>query len=186
MAERAGYCNRIWSGVPAANAARAATDSTAFALVQTEHNPAGKWLQNGQLIPYVSGVLGDALAAQAILNNTTTTPLIGAQFCVGYGSSAAEMIAAGRIDGGGCHPRSELDCQAPRSCNVTDVVVEFYNTNLDHYFITADPNEAAQIDGGSAGPGWSRTATASGRVAAPQFAVSTAVSRRGRTRISIR
>ena len=36
-------------------------------------------------------------------------------------------------------------------------VVEFYNTNLDHYFITADAGEAAQIDGGSAGPGWVRT-----------------------------
>ncbi len=36
-------------------------------------------------------------------------------------------------------------------------VVEFYNTTLDHYFITADANEATQIDGGSAGPGWIRT-----------------------------
>ncbi|MFZ1546914.1 MAG: hypothetical protein WAT12_07410, partial [Candidatus Nitrotoga sp.] len=36
-------------------------------------------------------------------------------------------------------------------------VVEFYNTNLDHYFITADAGEAAAIDGGSAGPGWIRT-----------------------------
>lgn len=36
-------------------------------------------------------------------------------------------------------------------------VVEFYNTNLDNYFITADANEAAAIDGGSAGPGWIRT-----------------------------
>ena len=36
-------------------------------------------------------------------------------------------------------------------------VIEFYNTNLDHYFITADSSEAAAIDGGSAGPGWSRT-----------------------------
>lgn len=36
-------------------------------------------------------------------------------------------------------------------------VLEFYNTNLDHYFITADANEAAQIDKGSAGPGWIRT-----------------------------
>ena len=43
------------------------------------------------------------------------------------------------------------------SCNIAGVVVEFYNTNLDHYFITADTNEAADIDGGSAGPGWSRT-----------------------------
>jgi Protein of unknown function (DUF1566) len=36
-------------------------------------------------------------------------------------------------------------------------VVEFYNTKLDHYFITADLREAAIIDSGSAGPGWSRT-----------------------------
>ena len=36
-------------------------------------------------------------------------------------------------------------------------VVEFYNTNLDNYFITADTNEAVAIDGGSAGLGWSRT-----------------------------
>lgn len=36
-------------------------------------------------------------------------------------------------------------------------VVEFYNTNLDRYFLTANPNEAAGIDKGSAGPGWSRT-----------------------------
>ena len=36
-------------------------------------------------------------------------------------------------------------------------VLEFHNTLLNHYFITADPNEAAAIDNGSAGPGWSRT-----------------------------
>ena len=36
-------------------------------------------------------------------------------------------------------------------------VVEFYNTTLDHYFLTADSNEATGIDNGSAGPGWRRT-----------------------------
>ncbi|MEP7085479.1 MAG: hypothetical protein ABI854_12120 [Betaproteobacteria bacterium] len=36
-------------------------------------------------------------------------------------------------------------------------VIEFYNTILDNYFITADDNEAAAIDSGSAGPGWMRT-----------------------------
>ena len=36
-------------------------------------------------------------------------------------------------------------------------VVEFYNANLDHYFLTSDPGEAAAIDAGSAGPGWRRT-----------------------------
>ncbi|MEO8134573.1 MAG: RCC1 repeat-containing protein [Betaproteobacteria bacterium] len=36
-------------------------------------------------------------------------------------------------------------------------VIEFYNTPLDNYFITADTVEAAAIDNGSAGPGWART-----------------------------
>lgn len=44
-----------------------------------------------------------------------------------------------------------------RFLGITSTVVEFYNTNLDHYFITADPSEAAAIDNGSAGPGWRRT-----------------------------
>jgi uncharacterized protein (DUF1800 family) len=35
--------------------------------------------------------------------------------------------------------------------------VEFYNTNLNHYFMTADPNEQAAVDKGGAGPGWVRT-----------------------------
>ncbi|MBK8738082.1 MAG: hypothetical protein IPM02_00345 [Betaproteobacteria bacterium] len=39
----------------------------------------------------------------------------------------------------------------------THAVVEFHNTDLDHYFLTADAAEATAIDNGSAGPGWSRT-----------------------------
>ncbi len=37
------------------------------------------------------------------------------------------------------------------------MAIEFYNTGLNHYFVTANAEEAAAIDGGSAGPGWSRT-----------------------------
>ena len=36
-------------------------------------------------------------------------------------------------------------------------VVEFYNTELNHYFLTADPAEMDGIDHGAAGPGWART-----------------------------
>jgi uncharacterized delta-60 repeat protein len=36
-------------------------------------------------------------------------------------------------------------------------VFEFFNTGLQHYFVTADPDEAAAIDRGAAGPGWERT-----------------------------
>src|SRR5258705_13478493 len=42
----------------------------------------------------------------------------------------------------------------------TTNVIEFYNSTLNHYFITADPNEAGAIDAGAAGPGWSRTGSA--------------------------
>jgi uncharacterized repeat protein (TIGR02543 family) len=37
------------------------------------------------------------------------------------------------------------------------LVVEFHNTALDHYFITADSVEALAVDAGAAGPGWTRT-----------------------------
>ena len=36
-------------------------------------------------------------------------------------------------------------------------VVEYYNVDLHHYFLTAHPDEMAAIEAGSAGPGWTRT-----------------------------
>jgi uncharacterized protein (DUF1800 family) len=39
----------------------------------------------------------------------------------------------------------------------TATAVEFYNANLGHYFVTATAAEAAIVDSGGAGPGWSRT-----------------------------
>jgi hypothetical protein len=35
--------------------------------------------------------------------------------------------------------------------------VEFYHSALKHYFLASDPNEAARIEAGAAGPGWART-----------------------------
>jgi hypothetical protein len=37
------------------------------------------------------------------------------------------------------------------------IAVEFYNSSLDHYFMTADPAEAAMLDAGVVVPGWQRT-----------------------------
>lgn len=134
----------------------AATDTNTFVLVQLT---ATGWqlLQNGQLVPYTTGGLGDAPSFLSILNNTNPANLLGAQFCAGYGTSATEMITAGRMMPVAIIPDANSAAATNGSCNVTDVVVEFYNTDLDHYFITADANEAAAIDNGSAGPGWSRT-----------------------------
>ena len=39
----------------------------------------------------------------------------------------------------------------------TVIVVEFYNASLNHYFLTAVPEEVAAIEGGAVGPGWLRT-----------------------------
>jgi hypothetical protein len=38
-----------------------------------------------------------------------------------------------------------------------DGVTEFYNSGLNHFFLTANTVEAASIDAGGSGPGWSRT-----------------------------
>lgn len=45
----------------------------------------------------------------------------------------------------------------PSTTTPTDVVTEFYNTILNHYFLTANPIEGASIDSGGSGPGWTRT-----------------------------
>jgi uncharacterized protein (DUF1800 family) len=39
----------------------------------------------------------------------------------------------------------------------TAQAVEFYNARLNHYFVTAFPDEAAMLDAGSVVPGWTRT-----------------------------
>jgi hypothetical protein len=53
-------------------------------------------------------------------------------------------------------------------------VVEFYNSNLNHYFVTAGEGEARSIDSGSAGPGWARTGQRFSAFALPTGAASSA------------
>ncbi len=133
-----------------------ATSGTTWLLVQ-KTSTGWALVVNGQLIPYATGVLGSLNSAMSILNNTDPTKLLGSQFCVGYGTSDTEMITSGRMQAVAIIPDATGNAATNGSCNVANVVVEFYNTNLDNYFITADAGEAAQIDNGMAGPGWSRT-----------------------------
>ena len=44
----------------------------------------------------------------------------------------------------------------PAQASVVEAV-EFYNTDLKHYFVTASPSEIGSIETGGAGPGWVRT-----------------------------
>jgi hypothetical protein len=69
------------------------------------------------------------------------------------------LVAVYHLDGSAIDALA-LNNGTTRGQYSTPVVAEFYNTNLDHYFITADLFEAADIDRGSAGPGWSRTGNA--------------------------
>jgi hypothetical protein len=73
-----------------------ATSATTYVLVQ---RTSSGWqpVVNGQLLPYLSNVVGDQTAALKILDNTDTTKLLGAQFCVGYGTDQADMATAGRM-----------------------------------------------------------------------------------------
>jgi alpha-tubulin suppressor-like RCC1 family protein len=102
---------------PAGNKA-GARDDNSFVLVQLT---ASGWQQvvNGQLIPYSSGVLGDLLAAQNILNNTDTSKLKGAEFCLGYGSNAAEMVAGGRMLQVASIPNPAPASQNANSCMIS-------------------------------------------------------------------
>lgn len=86
-------------------------------------------------------------------------------YCAGI---APHFVAVGDFNGdgkadlavanaGGNNVSILLNTSNLSNATPTGMVVEFYNTNLDHYFITADTNEASAIDSGSAGPGWMRT-----------------------------
>lgn len=76
-------------------------------------------VQNGQLLPYATGVFGDQLASQTILNNTDISSLGGSQFCLGYGETAEEMTAAGRMQLVATIPNPSATNSNTRSCNVT-------------------------------------------------------------------
>src|SRR5215203_7160736 len=50
-----------------------------------------------------------------------------------------------------------LACNAAGAVEPTGTAVEFYNTTLGHYFMTASPGDIQVIESGGAGPGWIRT-----------------------------
>ena len=108
---------------------------------------------NNRLKPAgVTGLDSGVVAISAGGSHTCTLTTAGGVKCWGrnfYGqlgdnSQTSRFTPVAVIDLAGVSPASPS-------------VIEFYNTNLDNYFITADASEAAAIDGGSAGPGWIRT-----------------------------
>ena len=96
-------------------------DAGAFVLVQLTSS-GWQLVSNGQLVPYASGVLGDQLAAQTILNNTDATNLNGGQFCLGYGTSAEDMIAAGKVQVIATIPDPNPTGTATGTCLVSQII----------------------------------------------------------------
>jgi predicted dienelactone hydrolase len=59
---------------------------------------------------------------------------------------------------GGASDRTRIDVTFPLPAVGDEaVVIEYYNPALDHFFVTAFPEEAAMLDAGELVPGWSRT-----------------------------
>jgi len=97
---------------------------------------------NGQLVPYASGVLGNPLGAQTILQNADTTNLRGAQFCLGYGASANDMIAAGNVQLIATIPDPNSTSTATGSCLLTTLPVHrFADTQAGGHFYTIHESE---------------------------------------------
>lgn len=48
-------------------------------------------------------------------------------------------------------------CAAALAAEPTATAVEYYNTALRHYFVSASPGEMQAVESGGAGPGWVRT-----------------------------
>lgn len=106
---------------------------------------------------------------------------------VGGGSGHGSLDGAGTaalffnpkdvtLDGSGNLYVADRGNHTIRKGSVAGAAVEFYNSGLKHYFLTADPAEAAAIDAGAAGPGWGRTG-GSFKVSATQTGGTAAVCR---------
>jgi uncharacterized delta-60 repeat protein len=65
---------------------------------------------------------------------------------------AGRLVVSGQVATGAVVARYTLGGDV-----ASVVVVEFFNTLLGHYFVTAGPGEIANIESGGAGPGWQRT-----------------------------
>jgi alpha-tubulin suppressor-like RCC1 family protein len=84
--------------VPARHNPNVARDATTPGYVLVQLTSTG-WqaVINSQLIDLAAGVFNEQLASHTFLVNTDTTHLKGAEFCIGYGTSAPDMAIAARL-----------------------------------------------------------------------------------------
>ena len=73
----------------------------------------------------------------------------------GDASATAQLQRMGSVAGGGEDVR-RIDYTAPAAASGDErIVIEYHHAGFDHYFVTADPTEAAGLDTGAGG--WART-----------------------------
>ncbi len=143
----------------------------------TLHHPAGDLKKITQGMTQGYGQYGSGRTADFITIRYNQGSTQGGSSGAGlftYNASGYYQLQGGLLGGDAlCSNMSGLDYFSPMhqefsslaqwltpssgSGGTTQTTWEFYNVNLNHYFITADSGEANGIDSGAAGPGWSRT-----------------------------
>lgn len=182
--DHGGDWNRVDDGSFPANCVRVIHDSsfstTSYAL--TDH---GLYVSTNRGISWEATALTEAVHGLAIVDrNTPLTRAIVAGTDTGLKVSVTEteswqfmsnglpavpytvtykhgvLMASGDSGHFTCNP---IDCAGEplplpaKTPSGIVIVTEFYNTKLDHYFISASISEAQAIDNGDAGPNWIRT-----------------------------
>jgi alpha-tubulin suppressor-like RCC1 family protein len=107
-------------GVPASGQ-QAKTTAPSTLVVQLTGS-GWRLVTNNVLIPYISGILGGQLSGQTILNKVDISGLKGAAFCVGYGTTAQEMLEAGRIRTVATIPATAGASPVAPSCTLASLV----------------------------------------------------------------
>ena len=128
-------------------------DTEAIAVVATQSGPYGPAVNPATNRVYVPNQTSDSVTIIDGASNTTSLIFTGAgpgPLAVNPGTNRIYVAS---------HPANTIAVVDGAAADrpLSGVVVEFYHAGLDHYFITADPDEAAAIDGGGAGSGWART-----------------------------
>lgn len=112
---------------------------------------------SGTLVSYWAACdkVDDTTAGNAIYASGSSSPITVAGLTNGTAYSCGALTRSTVGDGPWSVRANPVTPASAQAASAT--VIEFYNTNLNHYFITSNSGEAAAIDSGSAGPGWSRT-----------------------------